>query len=138
MLEVAPNGQVLTKPRNNVKDIEEKMPKRHPESATNVPANSERRCEMKQYKQPLLVKYAPGVLESSSFRSYAWKETLPTRMLIWKEDAANIVRLRVPSDLLARGTSVMLSRMVLSTPPAQQDYVDIPRRCDKPCSRSSA
>ena len=50
-------------------------------------------------KQPPLVKYAPGVLESSSSGS------CETRMLIRKEDAASMVSLRVPSSLPAKGQS---------------------------------
>ena len=54
---------------------------------------------------PLLpVKHAPvASWESSSSGSYAWRETLPTRMLIRKKDGASMSR---PSGSRPRGMAV--------------------------------
>ena len=56
---------------------------------------------MGQYKsknhRPPLAKHAPGARASASSGSDAWRATPPTRMLIRKEDAASMTRLRVAS-----------------------------------------
>ena len=75
--------------------------------------------------RPLTVKHSPGVRESASSGSDAWRTTPPTRMFIRKEDVASMIRLRVPSGPPAKGKEVRLSSMISSAPPAQRDDVEM-------------
>ena len=52
-------------------------------------------------------------------------------MSIWKEDAASITWLRVPSGPPAKGNEVKLSSMISSAPPAQADYVEMTKEVRK-------
>ena len=90
----------MTPPRKKVRDeAEEVMKGTRKAPPTKYPPTvrvGDGQVPVKAPPRPLPVKYAPGVRESASYGSHAWRETPLTRMLVQKEDAANVVRLRVP------------------------------------------